>query len=127
MEELWRSKKSEVASDIRAIFNAASQDDAKRQLDLFVERYQKSMPKLSQWAENNIPEGLTVFGMDLCEFNRKRLRTSNMIERLNQTVKQRTKVAKIFANEESCLRLVSAIVMEVSEQWVSGRMYLRVK
>ena len=122
-----RSKKSEVASDIRAIFNAASQDDAKRQLDLFVERYQKSMPKLSQWAENNIPEGLTVFGMDLCEFNRKRLRTSNIIERLNQTVKQRTKVAKIFANEESCLRLVSAIVMEVSEQWVGGRMYLRVK
>ena len=50
-----------------------------------------------------------------------------MIERLNQTVKQRTKVAKIFANEESCLRLVSAIVMEVSEQWVGGRMYLRVK
>ena len=122
-----RSKKSEVASDIRAIFNAANQDDAKRQLDLFIERYQKSMPKLSQWAENNIPEGLTVFGMDLCEFNRKRLRTSNMIERLNQTVKQRTKVAKIFANEASCLRLVSAIVMEVSEQWVGGRMYLRVK
>jgi len=122
-----RSLKSEVAGDIRAIFNAANQDDAKRQLDLFIERYKKSMPKLSQWAENNIPEGLTVFGMDLCEFNRKRLRTSNMIERLNQTVKQRTKVAKIFANEESCLRLVSAIVMEVSEQWVGGRMYLRVK
>jgi transposase-like protein len=93
----------------------------------FVERYQKSMPKLSQWAENNIPEGLTVFSMDLCESNRKHLRTSNMIERLNQTVKQRTKVAKIFANEESCLRLVSAIVMGVSEQWVGGRMYLRVK
>jgi transposase-like protein len=50
-----------------------------------------------------------------------------MIERLNQTVKQQTKVAKIFANEASCLRLVSAIVMEVSEQWVGGRMYLRVK
>jgi transposase-like protein len=64
-----RSKKSEVASDIRAIFNAANQDDAKRQLGLFVERYSKSMPKLSQWTENNIPEGLTVFGMDLCEFN----------------------------------------------------------
>jgi transposase-like protein len=59
------------------------------------------MPKLTQWAEGNIPEGLTVFGLDLCEFNRKRLRTSNMIERLNQSVKQRTKVAKIFANEDS--------------------------
>jgi hypothetical protein len=41
------------------------------------------MPKLTQWAEDNIPEGLTVFGLDLCEFNRKRLRASNMIERLN--------------------------------------------
>jgi transposase-like protein len=57
--------------------------------------------KLTQWAEDNIPEGLTVFGLDLCEFNRKRLRASNMIERLNQSVKQRTKVAKIFANEDS--------------------------
>ena len=91
-----------MASDIRAIFNATNQDDAKDQLDLFVERYAKSMPKLSQWAENNLPEGLTVFGMNLCEFNRKRLRASNMIERLNQTVKQHTKVARIFSNEESC-------------------------
>ncbi|SSC09355.1 transposase [bacterium endosymbiont of Bathymodiolus sp. 5 South] len=84
------------------------------------------MPKLTQWewAEGNIPEGLTVFGLDLCEFNRKRLRTSNMIERLNQSVKQRTKVAKIFANEDSCLRLVTAVVMEVSEQWQSSKAYL---
>ena len=75
------------------------------------------MPKLAQWAEDNIPEGLTVFALDLGKFNRKRLRTSNGIERLNQSVKQRTKVAKIFANEEACLRLVSAVVMEISEQW----------
>jgi len=85
------------------------------------------MSRLSQWAENNLPEGLTVFGMSLCEFNRKRLRASNMIERLNQTVKQRARVARIFTNEVSCLRLVSAIVMEVSEQWVGGKMHLRVK
>jgi transposase-like protein len=59
-------------------------------------RYQSSMPKLAQWAENNIPEGLTVFVLDLCGFNRKRLRTSNRIEWLNQNVKQKTKVAKII-------------------------------
>ncbi|VVH56109.1 hypothetical protein BAZOLSSOX_626 [uncultured Gammaproteobacteria bacterium] len=62
--------------------------------------------------------------MGLCEFNRKRLRTSNMIERLNQSVKQRTKVAKIFANEDSCLRLVSAVVMEISDEWQSSKAYL---
>jgi hypothetical protein len=56
------------------------------------------------FRQNNIPEGLTMSGLDLCEFNRKRLRASNMIERLNQSVKQRTKVAKIFVNEDSCLK-----------------------
>ncbi len=82
------------------------------------------MPKLTQWAEDNVPEGLSVFGLDLCEFNRKRLRTSNMIERLNQSVKQRTKVTKIFANEDSCLRLVTAVIMEISDEWRSGKSYL---
>lgn len=119
-----QSKKQTVATDIRTIFNAPNIDEAKRQLDLFIDHYQSSMPKLAQWAEDNIPEGLTVFALDLGEFNRKRLRTSNMIERLNQSVKQRTKVAKIFANEDSCLRLVSAVVMEISEQWQSSKAYL---
>jgi transposase-like protein len=59
----------------------------------------------------------SVCARNWCEFNRKRLRTSNRIERLNQSVKQRTKVAKIFANEDSCLRLVSAVVVAISEQW----------
>ena len=122
-----RDLKSKVACDIQAIFNATNQNDAKHQLDLFVERYKKSIPKLSQWAENNTPKDLTVFGRGLCEFNKKRLRTSNIIERLNQTVKQQTKIANIFANKESCLRLVSAIVIEASEQSISGRIYLKVE
>jgi transposase-like protein len=65
-----------------------------------------------------------VFGLSLCEFNRKRLRTSNRIERLNQSVKQRIKVARIFANEDSCLRLVTAVVMKISEQWQGVKAYL---
>ncbi len=58
------------------------------------------------------------------EFNRKRLRTSNRIERFNQSVKQRTKVAKIFANEDSCLRLVSAVIVAISEQWQPSKVSL---
>ena len=119
-----KSKKKQVAVDIRTIFNAPSADEAKRQLDLFIEKYHTSMPKLTEWVEDNLPEGLTVFGLDLCEFNRKRLRTSNMIERLNQSVKQRTKVAKIFANDDSCLRLVTAVIMEISDEWQSAKAYL---
>ncbi len=119
-----KNSKEAVAIDIRSVFNAPNAGEAKRQLELFIDKYKDSMPKLARWAEENLYEGLTVFSLDLCEFNRKRLRTSNLIERLNQSIKQRTKVAKIFANESSCLRLVTAIVVKVSEQWQSGKAYL---
>ena len=82
------------------------------------------MPKLASWAEENIPEGLVIFTLKLCAFNRKRLRTSNMLERLNRTIKKRTNVAKILPNTESCLRLVSAITMETAEQWSTDKAYL---
>jgi transposase-like protein len=121
-----RSKKKEVALDIRNIFNAPNADEAKRQLDLFIDKYNQTMPDLSKWAEDNIYQSLTVFGLNLSEFNRKRLRTSNIIERLNQSVKQRTRVAKIFANKESCLRLVTAVAMEISDEWQSSKAYLSV-
>jgi transposase-like protein len=52
-----KSKNKSVATDIRTIFNAPNSNEAKRQLDLFIDKYQTSMPKLTQWAEDNIPEG----------------------------------------------------------------------
>jgi transposase-like protein len=122
-----QNKKQMVVSDIRAIFNAPNAAEAKRYLKLFIDKYEKIMPKLSDWAEKNIPEGLTIFNLNLLEFNRKRLRTSNMLERLNQTIKKRTRVVRIFPNDESCLRLVSAITMEISEQWQNERSYLQLK
>ncbi len=60
-----------VAADIRTLFNAPNIDEAKRQLSLLIDHYQSSMPKLAQWAEDNLPEGLTVFvpetGVNLTE------------------------------------------------------------
>lgn len=58
-----QSLKKQVAIDIRTIFNAPSSDETKRQLDLFIEKYQTTQQKLSEWAGNNIPEGLTIFGL----------------------------------------------------------------
>ena len=72
-----------------------------------------------------IPEGLTVF--DFPESHRRRIRTSNMLERVSQEVKRRTRVVRIFPNPSSCLRLVSAILMEISEDWETGRIYLTVE
>lgn len=72
--------------------------------------------------ETNIPESFTVFALP--EAHRRRMRTSNGIERLNREIKRRTRVASIFPNEASLLRLVTAVVIEISEEWETGRIYL---
>ena len=119
------SMKKEVAEDIRAIFNAANRNEADRLLELAVEKYEVRAPKLSQWMEGNISEGLTCF--DIPPKFRRRLRTTNMLERLNQEIKRRTRVANMFPNEDSALRLISAVLMEVSDNWETGRIYLTIE
>ena len=114
--------KKTVAADIRAIFNAPTEAEAKRMLSLLLERYKKSAPRLALWAEENIPEGLTVFLFPTDHW--RRIRTSNVLERVNKEIRRRTCVATIFPNENSCLRLVSAVLMEISEEWETGRKYL---
>lgn len=115
--------KTKVASRIRAIFNAPDLAEAERLLKAFIRDYEKSAPRLVAWAEDALPQGFTVFTFD--EGLRKKLRTSNVVERLNREIKRRTKVATMFPNEESCLRLVTAVVSEVSDEWLAtGRRWL---
>ncbi len=104
-----------VAADIRAIFNAPDRDEANHLLAKFIARYQSTAPKLTEWAEEALPEGFTVFSLP--PSHRRRVRTTNLVERLNQEIKRRTKVARLFPNEASCLRLVSAVLMEIAEDW----------
>ena len=104
-----------VAADIRAIFTAPDQDRAEHLLQKFLARYQKTAPKLVEWAEDALPEGFTVFTFPAS--HRRRLRTTNLLERLNQEIRRRTRVARLFPNEAACSRLVSAILMEISEDW----------
>jgi transposase-like protein len=87
-----------------------------------VEKYADSTSKLADWMEANIPESLTVFCLPAR--HRVRMRTSNMLERLNRELKRRNRVVSIFPNEASLLRLASAVLMEVDEGWMSGRKYL---
>ena len=118
----WRGA---VAADIRAIFQAPDRAEADRLLEKFVKRYAESAPSLSQWAEAALPEGLTVFEFETR--HRRRLRTTNLLERLHQEIKRRTRVATLFPNEASCLRLVTAVVMEISDEWVTGKRYLNLE
>ena len=73
--------------------------------------------------EANIPEGLAVFALPLA--HRRRMRTTNLLERLSRELKRRTRVVTIFPNEASLLRLTTALLAEVSEEWETGRIYIR--
>jgi putative transposase len=118
-----RALKSEVAADIRAVFNARHRQEAEQLLALVVQKYAKTASDLAVWMEENIPEGLTVFSFP--EKHRRRLRTTNGLERLNREIRRRTRVAVLFPNTASCLRLVTAMIMEISEEWQTGRVYIR--
>jgi transposase-like protein len=114
--------KKEVAERVRAVFNAQDEQEALRLLNVFIDIYRNSAPDLANWAESAIPEGLVVFMVP--SEHRRRTRTVNMLERLNKEIKRRTRVATLFPSPDSCLRLVSAVAMETSEEWESGKVYL---
>src|SRR5512138_417132 len=113
---------TEVATDIRTIFDAPDRTTAETYLAKTVEKYSKSASRLSEWLAANIPEGLTVFAFPAAF--RKQLRTTNGLERLHREVRRRARVVSIFPNPASCLRLVSAILAEMSEEWLTGRTYM---
>jgi transposase-like protein len=117
-----KDMQSEVAQDLRKIFNAPDLATAQTWLKEMVEKYRPKSSRLADWLEQNVPEGLTVFSFPLS--HRRRIRTSNLLERINQEIRRRTRVVRIFPNEASCLRLISAILMEFSEDWQTGRVYL---
>jgi len=77
---------------------------------------------VSDHLEEHIEECLTCLAFP--ESHRRRIRTTNGLERLNQEIKRRTRVVRIFPNRESCLRLVTALAIEQSEEWVTSRRYL---
>jgi len=112
----------EVHNDIRTIFNAPDRTTAEAWLTQTVQKYAKTASKLANWMEINIPEGLAVFSFP--RDHQRRLRTANLLERLNQEVKRRTRVVGVFPNEAACQRLISAILMEKSEAWLIGHRYL---
>ncbi len=115
-------QRKEVASDLRAIFNAANRSEAERLVAAAVKKYAESAPRLSGWLEENVYEGLTVFSFPV--EHQRRLRTTNLSERVNRELKRRTRVVGVFPNATSLERLATAVLMEIDEDWQSGTRYL---
>ena len=117
-----KSMRHEIAEVMREILHSPTLEIAQEMKKQAIEKYRKRAPEFAKWLDENIDEGLTVFQFPKEHW--KKLRTSNGIERVNREIKRRTKVAVLFPNKESALRLVTGVIIEIHEDWITGRPYL---
>jgi putative transposase len=115
-------QRKEIGNDLKSIFSTTSITDAKELAKKFAAKWEKKSKKISEWLEDACNESFTYFKFE--DHYWKKIRTSNPLERLNKEIKRRTKVVSIFPSEESCIRLISAILVEANENW-SGRCYIK--
>lgn len=115
-------QRAAVAQAIRTLFDCPDRLSAQARLKELVATYLPAAPKLAAWMEENLPQGFSAFAFPPA--HQRRLRTTNALERVNMELKRRTRVAGLFPNEASLLRLVSALLAETSEEWESGKIYL---
>jgi len=109
---------------MRSVTEAPTRDAAKSALAAAVAQLEKKAPKTARLLEEDGEEILGVYALP--EAHRKRMRTTNMLERQNQELKRRTRVVRVFPHAPSCLRLVAALLIETSQQWME-RLYLRME
>jgi putative transposase len=116
-------KRKELGADLRAIFASPDRHSAFGLVSSVAEKWRKKChEKVTEHLEEHVEECLACLAFP--ESHRRRIRTTNGLERFNQEIKRRTRVVRIFPNRESCLRLVTALAVEQSEEWVTGRRYL---
>ena len=117
-----RKHQAALTADLKAIYAAPDREWALSLAGEVVERWSVSHPAVATWIETGIEATLACFAFP--DSHRRRIRSTNGLERFNQELKRRTRVVRIFPNREACLRLVTALCVEQSEEWLSGRKYL---
>jgi len=116
-------KRKELGADLRGIFAVPERRSALDLASSVAQKWrEKGQEKIACHIEEHIEECLSCLSFP--ESHRRRIRTTNALERFNQELRRRTRVVRIFPNREACLRLVSALAVEQSEEWVTGRRYL---
>ena len=118
------TKRAELAAGLRTVFQAATLADARAAIQHLADDWRVSHPRVAEQLEEDFEACLSCLAFPAA--HQVRIRTTNGMERLSQELKRRTRVVRIFPNRESCLRLVTALAMEHSDEWISGRRYLDV-
>jgi len=107
---------------LKDIFTAADEKEALRRKEHLVLKLEEKYPKVAVWVDENLESCLTVLNLPVD--HRRKMKSTNMLERLNEELRRRSRVIRIFPNQASCLRLAAALCQETSEIWETGRRYL---
>lgn len=113
--------RKELADDVKLIFQSQDADEARKRLDACITKFQKKASRAVECLEKGFEDAMVV--MSLPQKYRKRLRTTNMQERLNQEIRRRERVIRIFPNDDSALRMIGALIIEINENWQATRYF----
>jgi len=122
LDYLSRKLADDCLQELRWIYDRRELAEARRDIAAWLAKWQARHSRLCDWVEENIEETLTYYRLP--QQHHKHMKSTNMLERLNQELKRRTHVVRIFPNAESCLRLVRALAVETHENWLEGPRYL---
>jgi len=125
LDHMPRKANDDCLQELRWLYDRRDLSEAQKDLAAWLNRWQGVYPKLCDWAEENIAETLTFYRLPIG--HHKHLKSTNMLERLNEEIKRRTQVVRIFPNQESCLRLVRALAVETHEGWLEEHRYLNMQ
>ena len=122
LDYLPRKQADDCLVELRWIYDRHDANEARHDLAAWLARWQDKHPKLCAWVEANIDETFAFYRLPRA--HHKHLKSTNLLERLNQEIKRRTLLVRIFPDEASCLRLVQALAVETHEEWVDENRYL---
>jgi putative transposase len=125
LDDVPRKVDDDCLQELRWIYDRRDLTEVRRDIATWLAKWQTKYPKLCDWVEENIEETLTYYRLPLP--HHKHMKSTNMLERLNQELKRRTHVVRIFPNAESCLRLVRALAVEMHENWLEAIRYLNME
>jgi putative transposase len=125
LDYLPRKVADDCLVELRWLYDRRNAEEARRDLTAWLLRWQEKYPKLCAWVEDNIEQTLTFYRLP--REHHKHLKSTNMLERINEELARRTHVIRIFPNEESALRLIRALAVEIHEDWIEAHRYLNME
>ncbi len=125
LEHLPRKANDDCLVELRWLYDRRDVEEARRDLAVWLGKWEGKYPKLCDWVEGNIEETFSFYRLP--REHHKHMKSTNMLERLNEEIKRRTLVARIFPNAASCLRLIRALAVEIHEHWLETTRYLNME